>query len=449
MSLPPNLTLLAWAVLASPITVHGQVLSGTCAPCVNGHSSITLYQVAGADEKPMGTAAFDAQGRFTFPPNTYAAGFYKLELGADDRVDIILDPREPEVRFRFGALPLQSAVTVEASKENAGMWAYKAVSRVAGVELNGIQERRSRMDPMDRNGLAQLDSLQARVEQWKLFSLDSILSGLPGGYFPHVVHADRRLMAAIPQGSRAVKDAFGWADGRLLRSSLYPKALLAYLQTIPMDMPGGLAAGADSLLAWAAPDTACWRFARSLLLRAFSDFGVDHAAQHMVDRYVLGPGTLLPPENELVELVAERMRVGVGAPAPDAPLFDPVTGETVQLSRLTDGQRWTVLFFYSSTCDHCHEQMPGLATIHADFSGRGLRIVGIALDTDKDEFIQCIEERKLPWRGFSHLNGWGSPAAKAFAIKGTPSLILIDAEGMIAARPYDHVELREILERAR
>ncbi|MDX9750438.1 MAG: TlpA disulfide reductase family protein [Flavobacteriales bacterium] len=449
MARPAAFLIITFACAVRPALLDAQVLSGTCAPCVPDHASVTLYALAGADTWPVAHAPLDTSGRFAFPPAHYPPGFYQLAVGDDDRVDIILDPREPEVRFRFEALPLQSAVTVERSRENAAMWAYKAMSRTAAMELDGIQEHRARTDAADHRILARLDSMRQRVELWKRHALDSVLATLPGGYFPHVVQADRRLMAALPQGPRAVRDAFGWADGRLLRSSIHPKALLAYLQSLPMDAPGGLAAGADSLLAWAAPDTACWRSARRTLLRAFTDFNVDHAAQHIVDRYVLGPGALLPPEDELVRIAAERLRVGVGAKAADVPLPDPITGDTVALAELMRGQRWTVLFFYSSTCDHCHEQMPGLAAMHREHAGRGVRIVGIALDTDKDEFLRCIAAFKLPWRGFSDLNGWGSPAARAFGIKATPALVVIDAEGVIAARPYDHVELRELLERTR
>jgi len=428
------------------LAAQAQELSGRCAPCVGRHEAITLYAVEGADERAVHTVRFDARGGFQFPRAAHPAGFYKL--GVDDaRVDIILDPREPVVRIAFTALPLGEGVEVEASRGNQAWWAYKGVSRLAAMEQRAIQEQRQRIDIADRAAFLRLDSMQRRVEAWRVHALDSVLATLPGGYFPHVVHSDRRLIAAVQQGPEAVRAAFGWADGRLLRSAIYPKGLLGYLQSLGADTPGALAAAADSLLHWAAPDTACWRFARAFLLRAFNDLALDHAAQHMVDRYVMGPGALLPPDAELIAIAAERMRVGVGAVAPDVPLPDPLTGDTVALSALMHGQRWTVLFFYSSTCDHCHEQMPGLAALHHEYAPRGVRFVGIALDDDRAEFERCITERQLPWRGFSHLNGWGSPAAKAYGVRATPTLVVVDAAGVIAARPYDHQELRDLLQR--
>jgi hypothetical protein len=90
--------------------------------------------------------------------------------------------------------------------------------------------------------------------------------------------------------------------------------------------------------------------------------------------------------------------------------------------------------------------MPGLRQLRNEFKDRGFEVVGIALDTDTSEFHSIIEREHLDWPSYTDLMGWGAPAAKAFMVKSTPSLCLIDQKGSIVAKPYDHFELRKLLE---
>nr|HRP00501.1 TlpA disulfide reductase family protein [Flavobacteriales bacterium] len=156
-------------------------------------------------------------------------------------------------------------------------------------------------------------------------------------------------------------------------------------------------------------------------------------------------GSRVPPDETLLALVAEQLKVAIGAPAPDVKLPRPGERDTVQLSAVWTRNQYTVLFFYSSTCDHCHAQMPGLSDIHRDLRSKGVAVLGVALDHDRAEFEANIRERELSFPCYTGLQAWGSPAAKAFAIKATPSFVVVDRTGRIVAKPYDHEELRTFL----
>ena len=49
------------------------------------------------------------------------------------------------------------------------------------------------------------------------------------------------------------------------------------------------------------------------------------------------------------------------------------------------------------------------------------------------------------WPCYTMVMGWGDPAAKAFNVKATPSMFVIDRAGRIVAKPMDHEELRAFL----
>lgn len=419
-----------------------QTISGTIAGRELSTELLFLVEVKGGDHKAIDSVRIDRNGRFRFANRNYPAGFYKLALNDSDEVDIILDPREDRVELVLSGRSLQDEVSVVRSAENDRLWKYKAISRESGVELSGLRAMRENTDPLDSRTLRRIDSLEASVDARRRSTLDALLADAPASYFALVVKADRDLMAAIPDGAKAVKDAFPWSDPRLVRCSIYPKAIMAYLQALPFAGPDAFMQAVDSLLSWSGSDTTCWSYTRSVLLRVFDQYGPDEVAQYVVDRYVVGPDALTGSSGELAEVLTERLRVAAGAQGPDVQLPDPVKGDTLHLKDLWKEHRYTALFFYSSTCDHCHQQMPGLKRLYTEFHPRGMQILGIALDADVEEFTATLAQRDLPWPCFSELNGWGSLAAKAYAVKATPNLVLLDGKGTIMSRPLDHEDLR-------
>jgi peroxiredoxin len=181
-------------------------------------------------------------------------------------------------------------------------------------------------------------------------------------------------------------------------------------------------------------------------LELFATYGPADLAQYLVDHYVVGEGALTPPDQRTLALTVEQLRVVNGAPAMDIELVVPGSSDTTMLFELLPGHRYTALFFYSSTCDHCHLQMPGLGQLISETTREKFQVIGIALDADQQEFDQAIRDHGISWPCYSHLMGWGEPAAKDYAVKATPSLFLLGRDGRILGKPMDHTELRTLLE---
>lgn len=440
-----RLSVLVPGIVAVMQPVLGQSLAGSF-DLNNGRPEfVVLWSTLGQDHVPSDTAFVDRKGRFAFEERLNASGFYQLSANDSDRVELILDPREHSVEVRFDGSPLREHITVVRSSENQRLWEYKRASRSYGLEVAELRQQRAASDPHDASTLRLLDSLESQALARRGSILDRLLAQDPTSYFSKVVGADGRLTAAIPQGTIAIRDAMDWADAGLVHSTVYPKAITSVLQSATPATADVLLNASDSLLKWAEQDTVCWRYVRSFLVKLFSEYAADEVIQHLVDQYIVGPRAMHPPEPELLQLVAAQLRVAVGSPAPDVLLPDPLRGDTVRLSELGRGSRCTALFFYSSTCDHCHGQMPGLLALYNDLHAKGLQVVGIALDDSREDFINTIAEEQLSFPCFSEFNAWGSQAAKAFAVKATPMFIVLDADGKIIGKPFDHEELRTMV----
>lgn len=442
-------TLKCCAVLVTTLLgtdLLSQQLSGTFQVPV-AERTMRLFLTRGQDRVLIDSTTIDRKGRFSFAQRTHAAGFYQLALSDTDRVDLILSPVEPVVEVRFDGVPLQEHITVVASDENQRLWEYKRSSRATSLALNEVRTQRASADPRDARELGRLDSLEREIGVRRMALLGRITGQSPQSYFAKVVEADRRLTVAIPQGTLAIKEAIDWSDPDLLHSTVYPKALSALLQSATPATGDVLMQASDSLLSWSSGNEECWRYTREFLFDLFTQYSADQVVQYLVDNYVVGPRTRFPPEPAILSLVAAQLRVSVGSMAPDIDLPLPGRADTVHLRQFLGGNAYVVLFFYSSTCDHCHDQMPVLMQLYRELRPRGLEIIGIALDENVEEFDATIRDKGLLFPCYTELLAWGSPAAKAFAVKATPALILLDRQGRIIAKPNDAIELGEMLER--
>ncbi|MGV3637020.1 MAG: TlpA family protein disulfide reductase [Flavobacteriales bacterium] len=408
-------------------------------------SVVVLYATTGSEHPAIDSTGIQEDGTFSFPQRELPAGFYQLGINGDDRIDLVVDPADPVVELAFHGTPLQRNINVIRSADNQRMWAYKNVSRAGQDAIQNIKNERANASPLDTALLRSLDRREAEQRKLMRDALDSLSAIDPNGQFARAVQVDRALDAAIPLGPSAIRKAFDFSDPWTLRSNAYSKATVVYLQNTRFDNEYAFHRACDTLLIEASRDTSCWRYMRYQLVDIFTTYGPDEVAQYLVDTYVVGEGSRVPPEAELVAIAAAQLRMVIGAPAPEARLASPGGSDSTALSSLWGRSAYTALFFYSSTCDHCHAQMPGLRALYDEMKRPFFNLIGIALDANEEEFRTTIVEERLNWPCYSSLIGWGEPAAKAFNVKATPSLFVVDRQGRIAAKPMNHEELRSFL----
>lgn len=420
-----------------------RLLKGTFTDELPQDRKVALLVSRGADHVPFDSTVIDPEGRFQFPIDRAGDGFYQLAVNDTDRVDLILSRGEDLVELHFTGLPLQYGIRVVSSNENRMLWDHKAISREAQAVLAATRLQRQMLSPTQVAEARALDSLEESAGVMREADLDRVLATAPDSYFAKVIGASRSIERELANGPMAIARVYDLSDPSLLRTSTYPKAVLLYLQALNANSEAMFVTAADTLMRLAEKDPECRTYMLELLVGIFSTYGPDMALQHVVDQYVVGHEAELPAG--LLETTRELRAVAVGAIGPDVELAGPGS-PPFMLGASAAQARYTALFFYSSTCDHCHDEMPGLVALYREFHPRGLNIIGIALDSDTAEFRRSILEHRLPWGCTSEFNGWGNSAAKAYAVKATPALILLDPDRRIVAKPMDHEELGMLLQ---
>jgi thiol-disulfide isomerase/thioredoxin len=121
--------------------------------------------------------------------------------------------------------------------------------------------------------------------------------------------------------------------------------------------------------------------------------------------------------------------------------FKPLIGKQFDTASLK-GQV-TLLNFWATSCSTCVHEMPMLAQVYTAYAPKGYRMVAVAMDYDRLDFVQNFAtSRALPFNVVYDADG---NIAKAFdGVKLTPTSYLIDKQGRIVKRYVGEPKLDEL-----
>lgn len=101
--------------------------------------------------------------------------------------------------------------------------------------------------------------------------------------------------------------------------------------------------------------------------------------------------------------------------------------------KLADTKGKTVLLqFWGYWCPHCAAMLPQQREMFEKYAGRPLTMIGINTDTLSD-FEENFKVASVPWVNTENARPEGSTFTKHFGVKTSPTFILIDYRGNIAA----------------
>ncbi|GEM_PF-1578702 len=140
-----------------------------------------------------------------------------------------------------------------------------------------------------------------------------------------------------------------------------------------------------------------------------------------------------------VEQEIENLKaLAPGEPYRDFEMASP-QGDTVSLSSFV-GEGYLLVDFTASWSETCRRKIPELIEIHEKYGDRGLDIVSVSLDHDRQEWISFIEEEGLNWDHMSDLKQWESEAVELYVVRSIPHRVLIAPDGTIVSNGFDSTE---------
>ena len=142
------------------------------------------------------------------------------------------------------------------------------------------------------------------------------------------------------------------------------------------------------------------------------------------------------------ERINRLVKTQGGAKAPDFTLPD-VNGNLVTMSSVKG--KIKILDFWASWCGPCRLNNPELKKIYEEFHEKGLVIIGVSLDDEKEDWQMAIEDDGLDWVNVSSLKGWECEIVRLYNVKGVPSLFILDENNNIIATGLRDEQLRIFL----
>lgn len=152
-------------------------------------------------------------------------------------------------------------------------------------------------------------------------------------------------------------------------------------------------------------------------------------------RWIRNLVVVMLPVAGLLAFAPNAGAVRINAPAPAFSLKD-LSGRKIDLSSLRG--RIVVLNFWSTTCPSCVAELPSLNRLHHDLAGKGLVVLGIALDPS-DKPVRELARRL----GIAYpllMDSSQEVYFDAYGLFGQPVSVLIDRTGTVRERIVGEVD---------
>lgn len=134
----------------------------------------------------------------------------------------------------------------------------------------------------------------------------------------------------------------------------------------------------------------------------------------------------------------------VGKPAPEIALNTP-EDKPFKLSSLKG--KVVVIDFWASWCGPCRRENPHMVEIYKEFHDKGVEFLGVSLDKKKESWLKAIKDDGLIWNHVSDLKYWDCAAAKLYGVSSVPSTVVVDQNGVIAAKKVFGDDLKAEIEK--
>ena len=126
--------------------------------------------------------------------------------------------------------------------------------------------------------------------------------------------------------------------------------------------------------------------------------------------------------------------------------FTATDGRKIDMSDLRG--KVVLLDFWATWCPPCVAEAPELVETYQKYHERGLEIIGISLDQNREALEKFTKENGMTWPQYFDGKGWDNDLAQRFKIQSVPTLWLFGKDGKLADASARGERLHSLIENA-
>lgn len=129
-----------------------------------------------------------------------------------------------------------------------------------------------------------------------------------------------------------------------------------------------------------------------------------------------------------------------------APFFQIPGTDGKDIRRTDFKDKYLLLYFWASWNESCAESNQALRQLYKEKKNRkDLKILGISLDIDKQQWEDAITRDTLDWKQACDFKGWNSNVVSQFAVRELPANVLLAPNGRIEGRNLTREQIEKKL----
>jgi len=146
--------------------------------------------------------------------------------------------------------------------------------------------------------------------------------------------------------------------------------------------------------------------------------------------------------NALLTFIKAKKQTQLNKPAPSFKIID---SKNRTLTNETFKGKYLLIDFWASWCAPCREQNPNLVKAYNKYARKGLEMISVSVDKNKQEWEDAVKHDSLTWIQACDLKGAESKIDKDFGFLTIPTNFLIDKEGKIIDRNLSDERIEKVL----
>ncbi len=386
-----------------------------------------------------------ADKRVEFNSNL-SKGMYQLETEFGQTVDFLYD--DAPIKILVKDIDDNSAVDFLDSQANRDWYAYQVIKEQT---LNSLNLLKPILRDYDKDSEFYIKSLNEYEQLQNAFVsfTDSLM--LHDNYASKLIKVDRFPSLNLnddfkKQRNDMIANFFNdvdFNDLSLIPTDVLTNKIFDFLSIqLTSDQNQeqqimSLILASDNVLNRASVNFEMYKFIFRFLIESFNELKINEIVDYLTRiPYSENIECTENQYNELLSIAEFNSRARIGSIAKNisgTTIFD----ESFDLYSIDND--FTIVYFWSYTCDHCRENIKDLKIFldeNPDFS-----LVAVSVKGDLKKIKNLVKKTKL--NGYFYHDGleWNCPFVDDYAVTGTPSFYLLDKEKKIVYKPFDFNEL--------